>query len=250
MKPSTFTEHQDGIIQRIRLLILVVVLAAFAAQGCQFAVCSSLFGQPKIPSSNPNVLLVEDSDTGVQTAERTSRSNVSRGYMLTRPCSQKVVNRNRNCNGSKKRGSNVKSGKPGGTSIKELKDKYPLDQSYFESEEAFFFRHEYKTTSNFDFDKNLSEYEQGESEMCVKSRLKRCLHFWQEIGANENVLDVIENGYKIPFISTPKPAEFKNKSALLNHSFCIRFYSGITQNETCRGGPLHTACCKSTVRFN
>ena len=122
MKPSTFTEHQDGVIQRIRLLILVVVLAAFAAQGCQFPVCSSLFGQPKIPSSNPNVLLVEDSDTGVQTAERTSRSNVSRGYMLTRPCSQKVVNHNRNCNGSKKRGSNVKSGKPGGTCIKELKD--------------------------------------------------------------------------------------------------------------------------------
>ena len=212
MKPSTFTEHQDGVIQRIRLLILVVVLAAFAAQGRQFAVCSSLFGQPKIPSSNPNVLLVEDSDTGVQTAERTSHSNVSRGYMLTRPCSRKVVNRNRNCNGSKKQGSDVKSGKPGGTSIKELKDKYPLDQNYFETEEAFFFRLKYKISSNFDV--------QGESEICVKGRLKRCLHFWQEIGANENVLDVIENGYKIPFISTPKPAEFKNnKSALLNHSF-------------------------------
>ena len=79
--------------------------------------------------------------------------------MLTRPCSQKVVNRNRNHNGSKKQGSNVKSGKPGGMSIKELKDKYPLDQSYFETEEAFFFRLEYKITSNFDFDKNLSEYE-------------------------------------------------------------------------------------------
>ena len=118
-----------------------------------------------------------------------------------------------------KRGSNVKSGKPGGTSIKELKDKYPLDQNHFETEEAFFFRLEYKITSNFDFDKNLSEYVQGESEICVKGRLKR-LHFWQKIGANENVLDVIENGYKIPFISTPKPAEFKNnKSALLNHSF-------------------------------
>ena len=173
-KPSTFTEHQYGAIQRIRVLILVVVLAAFTAQGCQFAVCSSLFGQPKIPSSNPNVLLVEDSDTGVQTAERTSRSNVSRGYMLTRPCSQKAANCNRNCNGSKKLGSNIKSGKPGGTSIKELKDKHPLDQSYFETKEAFFFRLEYKITSNFDFDKNLSEYEQGESEICVKGRFKCC----------------------------------------------------------------------------
>ena len=163
---------------------------------------------------------MEDSDTGVQTAERTSHSNVSRGYMLTHPCSQKVVNRNHNCNSSKKRGSPVKSGKPGGTSIKELKDKYPSDQSYFETEEAFFFRLEYKITSNFDFDKNLSEYEQGESEICVKGRLKRRLHFWQEIGVDENVLDIIENGYKIPFISTPKPAEFKNnKPALLNHSF-------------------------------
>ena len=46
------------------------------------------------------------------------------------------------------------------------------------------------------------------------------MHFYKEIGANKNVLDVKENGYKIPFISTPKPAEFKNnKSALLNDSF-------------------------------
>ena len=81
--------------------------------------------------------------------------------MLTRPRSQEVVNRNRNCNGSKKQGSNVKSGKPGKTSVKELKDKYPLDQNYFEMEEAFLFRYEYKVISNFDFDKNLSEYEQG-----------------------------------------------------------------------------------------
>ena len=46
------------------------------------------------------------------------------------------------------------------------------------------------------------------------------MHFWQEIGANENVLDVIENRYKISFTGTPKPAEFRNnKSALLNGSF-------------------------------
>ena len=38
--------------------------------------------------------------------------------------------------------------------------------------------------------------------------------------SKENVLDVFENGYKIPFKSTPKLAEFKNnKSALLNDSF-------------------------------
>ena len=75
---------------------------------------------------------------------------------------------------------------------KELKGNYPLGQNYFETEEAFLFRHEYETTWNFDSDKNLSEYEQGESEVCVKGRLKCCLHFLEEIGGNQNVLDVIE----------------------------------------------------------
>ena len=134
----------------------------------QIPVCSSPFGQPKIPSSNPNASLVEDLDTGEQTAERTSRSNVSPGSILTRPCSQEVVNRIRNCNGSKKKGSNVKSGKPGKASIKELKDKYPLDQNYFETEEAFLFRYEYKVTSNFDFDKNLSEYKKEKVKFVLK----------------------------------------------------------------------------------
>ena len=98
-KPSSFTEHQYGVIQRIRLLlalILVVVMAAFAVHGCQIPVHSSLFVQPKIPYSNLNVSLVEDLDTGEQTAERTSHSNASRGSMSPRSCSQEV-NRKRNC---------------------------------------------------------------------------------------------------------------------------------------------------------
>ena len=171
---------------------------------------------------------MEDFDIGELTAELTSRSNASRGSMSTRPCSQEA-NRNRN----KKQDSNIKHGKSGKTSSKEL---YPLDQNCFETEEAILFKNEYEATSNFDFDKNLSKYDQGESEVCVNGRLKCCLHFWEEIGANENVLDVKENGYKIPFISTPKPVEFKsNNSALLNDSFV---YSEITQNDTYCRGPL------------
>ena len=192
---------------------------AFAAQGCKFPYTAALSDSPKYHPAIPMLRLwrIWTLASRLQSEphfQRQSRIHINPSMFPG------VVNRNRNCNGSKKEGSNVKSGKPGKASIKELKDKYPLDQNYFEMEEAFLFRYEYKVTSNFDFDKNLSEYEKGESEICVKGRLKLCLHFWQEIGANENVLDVLENGYKIPFTDTPKPAEFKNnKSALLNGSF-------------------------------
>ena len=46
-----FYRTSNGVIQRIRLLILVVVLATFAAHGCQIPVHSSLFVQPELPSS-------------------------------------------------------------------------------------------------------------------------------------------------------------------------------------------------------
>ena len=55
--------------------------------------------------------------------------------MLTRPCSQEV---NHNRNNSKKQGGNIKRGKSGKTSSRELKDKCPLYQNYFETEEAFY----------------------------------------------------------------------------------------------------------------
>ena len=54
----------------------------------------------------------------------------------------------------------------------------------------------------------------------VKGSLRRNIDFWRRINAYESVLDMIENGYKVPFIETPSSKFFKNnKSALDNSDF-------------------------------
>ena len=50
----------------------------------------------------------------------------------------------------------------------------------------------------------------------IKGNLKRNFAFWEQIGSSRPILDVIESGYKIPFIETPKPAEFSNNKSALN----------------------------------
>ncbi len=51
------------------------------------------------------------------------------------------------------------------------------------------------------FTHNIHEYEQGQKSIIVRGRLKENIQFWQDIDANDFVLDVIQNGYKIPFYS-------------------------------------------------
>ena len=54
----------------------------------------------------------------------------------------------------------------------------------------------------------------------VKGNLKSHISYWREIGANETILEVVENGYKIPFLTDPQQAFFKNnKSAISNSDF-------------------------------
>ena len=56
--------------------------------------------------------------------------------------------------------------------------------------------------------------------MIVKGRLKKHLSFWSEIGTNDFILDVIENGYKIPLYSLrPKTFCNNNKSAISESVF-------------------------------
>ena len=53
----------------------------------------------------------------------------------------------------------------------------------------------------------------------VKGRLKKNLIFWQEtLSANSTILDIIDNGYKIPFFKAPKRASF----AIINQLLKIR----------------------------
>ena len=66
----------------------------------------------------------------------------------------------------------------------------------------------------------------------VKGSLRQQLGYWKSIEANAAVIKTISEGYKIPFITTPKPAKFKNnKSALSNKEFVNK-----TVNELIKTG--------------
>lgn len=54
----------------------------------------------------------------------------------------------------------------------------------------------------------------------VKHSLRKHIDFWSSIGASKFVIDTIQNGYVIPFITTPPPMSFKNnKSTILYSEF-------------------------------
>ena len=52
----------------------------------------------------------------------------------------------------------------------------------------------------------------------AKGRLNKNLIFWRELlSANSAVLEIINNGYKIPFFKTPKRASFRNNQSVLKN---------------------------------
>ena len=56
--------------------------------------------------------------------------------------------------------------------------------------------------------------------MSVKGNLKSHFQFWSDIGANQYILDVISNGYKLPFKQIPEAIHIKNnRSSLENDEF-------------------------------
>ncbi len=64
----------------------------------------------------------------------------------------------------------------------------------------------------------------------VIGNLRRNAEAWVEFGANEFILDIIKNGYKIPFIQTPDPACFKNnRSALKERDFVEKAISDLLE---------------------
>ena len=71
-------------------------------------------------------------------------------------------------------------------------------EGIFQEQEQDIFKDEYFSTNNYFY-----EYEQGQADIIVKDRLKCNIQFWRDIGANLYILDTIENGYVIPFYSTP-----------------------------------------------
>ena len=54
----------------------------------------------------------------------------------------------------------------------------------------------------------------------IKDRLASHLPFWKPVGVGNFILQVIEKGYALPFISEPKPSVFSNnRSARDNKEF-------------------------------
>ena len=56
--------------------------------------------------------------------------------------------------------------------------------------------------------------------LSVKGNLRHNIKFWKSIGAPYYILSIIENGYKLPFVSLPEPVKLRNnKSARLHADF-------------------------------
>ena len=72
--------------------------------------------------------------------------------------------------------------------------------------------------------KEIFDHENSKkSNISLKGNLKRNITYWQNtLMANESVLHIIENGYKIPFFETPQKSHLRNKeSSLKNEKFVL-----------------------------
>ena len=57
----------------------------------------------------------------------------------------------------------------------------------------------------------------------VKGRLKKCLQAWEELQAQTFIIDIIQDGYKIPFLSIFPPFKANNnKSAINKRAFVVQ----------------------------
>lgn len=61
--------------------------------------------------------------------------------------------------------------------------------------------------------------------------MKNHISFWKEIGCSSVVLDILENGYYIPFVTTPENMiKNNNRSALENSEFVSLAVSDLLNN--------------------
>ena len=51
----------------------------------------------------------------------------------------------------------------------------------------------------------------------VKGRLREHSQYWRDIGCNKTILDVIENGYRIPFLDNPPGIFLNNNRSARDH---------------------------------
>ena len=77
-----------------------------------------------------------------------------------------------------------------------------------------------KSSNYFPKHYNLDFYENEQGVSCnivVPDRLRNHIQFWRSIGSSQFILDVINEGYRIPFHSTPPPSFSRNNNSALAH---------------------------------
>ena len=69
-------------------------------------------------------------------------------------------------------------------------------------------------------DSELFEFDLSTSPPCanVKGNLRRDVELWKCIGTPSFILNVIERGYFLPFVSFPEPVVLKNNRSSLSHA--------------------------------
>ena len=88
---------------------------------------------------------------------------------------------------------------------------YPSYLEYFRERDS-------SSLVDFDYDRNLFEFEQNSALPVLKGRLRSCLSYWHTIGASSFVIGTIKFGYQIPFIQLP----FGLSSAPYVFTKCLR----------------------------
>ena len=69
-------------------------------------------------------------------------------------------------------------------------------------------------------ERSYADYLEGSDSVIVKGRLRINISYWESIGTSQFILNVIRDGYKIPFYYTPSSVHLlNNKSALHNAEF-------------------------------
>ena len=70
--------------------------------------------------------------------------------------------------------------------------------------------------------------------------MSRHLLFWKSLGANQFIIDTIENGYVVPFTEIPPPMNIKNNtSAIKNEHFVDQSISDLLESGCIQEVPFH-----------